>query len=222
MTLHMAKGLEFPAVFITGMEDGLLPLLRVSDAFDADTAAEEAKAVEEERRLVYVGMTRAKEKLYLSRAQYRRRYGKPDITVPSRFLNEIPEKLLVVQDRTRSAFLRPVQQSGRLSDNDKAFAAFEREVGEVFGEEQPAVPPRHGRTRRDAALQEVVGRMLDTSDTQVEAEELEVGDRVRHAQFGIGTVEALTGRGLSRKARVHFRQHGPKLLLLSLAKLEKV
>ncbi|MCY3023920.1 MAG: UvrD-helicase domain-containing protein [Planctomycetota bacterium] len=227
MTLHMAKGLEFPVVFITGVEEGLLPLLRSGGPFEDRSSEQEAKALEEERRLVYVGMTRAKEKLYLSRAVYRRRYGAADIAQPSRFLSEITEKLLEIHDRSKPLWAEGLGRAGRGARETaerevKAFGRFEREVAEVFGNEQKVPPRRTSSRRRDPALEEVVDRLLDTSEGQTEPSMLDVGDRVHHPKFGDGTVEAITGTGLSTKAKVHFRKCGPKLLLLSLAKLEKL
>src|SRR5690606_26806368 len=87
MTLHSAKGLEFPVVFMTGMEDGIFPLSRAID---------EPEELEEERRLCYVGMTRAREVLYLTRAECRTLYGHTSNSLPSRFLKEIPETLVEV------------------------------------------------------------------------------------------------------------------------------
>ncbi|MGD0091619.1 MAG: UvrD-helicase domain-containing protein [Planctomycetota bacterium] len=227
MTLHMAKGLEFPVVFITGLEEGLLPLLRSSaSAFDGTPQGEDRKALEEERRLVYVGMTRAKEKLYLSRATYRRRYGKSEITVPSRFLDELPERLLEVQDRTRSMPLpraaAPYWGGRGKEEEDETFKAFEREVGEVLGAEKQTRPQRSAARRGETATEEAPDNFPDAGESQEEAPELEIGELVRHPKFGIGTIEELSGGGLSRKAKVLFRKHGPKLLLLNLARLEKV
>jgi DNA helicase-2/ATP-dependent DNA helicase PcrA len=217
MTLHMAKGLEFPVVFLTGMEDGLAPLLRTGQT--ERSSGENEKELEEERRLVYVGMTRAKEKLYLSRAMRRRRYGSYDSCEPSRFLDEVPAKLLQVQDHGQPGWSIGQSDSEQTRDeSDETFDAFEREVGERKRSSFGAPRARH----HDTALRTVVDRMLDRSETQEDAGALEVGDRVRHAQFGTGTVESLSGSGLSRKARVHFHKVGPKLLLLSIAKLEKM
>jgi DNA helicase-2/ATP-dependent DNA helicase PcrA len=104
MTLHSAKGLEFPVVFITGMEDGVFPLAR---------AIEEPEELEEERRLCYVGMTRAKELLYLTRADSRMLYGRISDNLPSRFLAEIPEKLLEMMEEGRVLEAAgPVRKSG--------------------------------------------------------------------------------------------------------------
>jgi DNA helicase-2/ATP-dependent DNA helicase PcrA len=187
-------------------------------------------------------MTRAKEKLYLSRVQFRRRYGKSEMAVASRFLDEIPDKALDVQDRTRPAFLadagnfprvrgmgfQPMGRNHGLEahategEKDEAFAKFEKEIGEGPGDEAPSRLHSTPASRRDPALAAAVDRLLDTSDTQLESGDFEIGDRVRHPHFGLGVIEALTGAGLSRKVKVHFRQHGPKLLLLNLAKLVRI
>ncbi|HYG74044.1 MAG TPA: UvrD-helicase domain-containing protein [Planctomycetota bacterium] len=238
MTLHMAKGLEFPIVFLTGMEEGLLPMLR-SSGFGSEAgwgeSDEDARAVEEERRLLYVGITRAMERLYISRAQFRRRFGKADVTQPSRFLSEIPEKLLEQQDRSQPAWAESTFTGGdsrsgsargipRLQEENDPFNAFEREVETKFADEQES-RRRPSSRRKDVALQTVVDRLLDVSDTQVESTAaFEIGDRVKHADFGEGIVENITGSGLSTKIKVHFRNVGPKLLLLSFAvsKLHKL
>jgi DNA helicase-2/ATP-dependent DNA helicase PcrA len=95
MTLHTAKGLEFPTVFLTGMEDGIFPHSRTFDDKDE---------IEEERRLAYVGLTRAEERLYISRAEYRSSWGAPNYNPPSRFLDEIPEDLIQWRNEGRSTF----------------------------------------------------------------------------------------------------------------------
>jgi len=238
MTLHMAKGLEFPFVFLTGMEEGLLPMIRSQNVADPDVfyareQTEDKKAVEEERRLVYVGITRAREKIFISRAQFRRRFGKGDITQPSRFLGEIPDKLLEISDRSQAMW----SQSGnaplcapdagpviKRPSSGEPFAAFEREVAQKFGDsnEEPVRSSSRSSRRHDQALQTVVDRLLDVSESQEEPAFLDVGDRVKHPQFGLGTVESVSGSGLSAKVRVQFHSHGPKQLLLSLAKLERL
>ena len=231
MTLHMAKGLEFPVVFLSGLEDGLLPLIRGA-SFGQNPEYnrekhEDVAAIEEERRLMYVGMTRAREKLYISRARYRKRYGKSDMTQPSRFLSEIPDKLFArgrgdsgwSEDPQKStSFEREMMREGSRGDD---FAAFEKEVSSVFADEQR--PPSSNASRRhDPALKSVVDRMLDTTESQIDPTQLKIGDKVRHHTFGEGVIESLSGAGLSAKAKVHFRGKGPKLLLLCHARLEKL
>ena len=233
MTLHMAKGLEFPVVFLTGMEDGLLPMIRAGSGGESgfERLPEDPRDIEEERRLVYVGMTRAREKLYISRARFRRRFGKADISQPSRFLSEIPQKVMKTEDRSNPdwarSFVAPQPLDAGDTDvhvkKDDAFAAFEKEVNTVFADEQAASNRKPSSRRHDPALQTVVERLLDVSDAQeAPSDGFEVGDRVRHPMFGTGTIEAISGRGLSIKAKVLFREHGPRMLLLTHAKLEKL
>lgn len=238
MTLHMAKGLEFDVVFLTGVEEGLLPLVRVNSASAnalsgggepsrGMNAGEDEAAIEEERRLVYVGMTRARKKLYLSRTLFRRRFGKSDTALPSRFLDEIPEKLLETEDRSQPAWAQnsATAKAPRLSPHsDGSFVTFEREMSsDVFGDEQQVQPSnRIPQRHHDPALRTLVDKLLDNSDTQDAGPEFNIGDRVRHAHFGDGTVETISGSGLSAKVKVHFRSCGPKLLLLNLAKLQKM
>jgi len=98
MTLHTAKGLEFPTVFLTGMEDGIFPHARTLD---------DPKEIEEERRLAYVGLTRAEKRLYISRAEYRLTFGTPKYNPASRFLDEIPAELIEWNNEGRSSFASP-------------------------------------------------------------------------------------------------------------------
>ncbi|WP_027716527.1 ATP-dependent helicase [Desulfuromonas sp. TF] len=183
MTLHAAKGLEFPVVFMTGMEEGLFPHSRSGDGGDE---------VEEERRLCYVGMTRAMEKLYLSHARRRRVYGDYQFNPPSRFLAEIPAAAL---DRGPAPALhKPAVHN----------------LASIF--EQLAPSPLEGEPE-DFFEEEV--RMV------AEAEEgLHIGSRVRHIKFGIGTVRRLEGSGDNQKVTVYFSTVGPKKLLLKFAGLE--
>ena len=161
MTLHTAKGLEFPVVFLTGMEDGVFPHMR---------ALGQTKELEEERRLAYVGITRARERLYLTRSSMRSAWGQPSYNPPSRFLEEIPDR------RTWSG-------SGR------ARCAARRRV------RRPAVggsslSSSRSRSRRPARPASPRGA---PSDKPVVA--LAVGDRVTHDQFGLGTVVGGEGHG---------------------------
>ena len=225
MTLHMAKGLEFPFVFIAGLEEGLLPMLRTGGGPMGlqDQAPEaEQRALEEERRLFYVGTTRARERLYLLRTQHRMRFGKTELAIPSRFLDEVPEKLLDSVDRSQPAWAgAPAFAPGGTRRPAAAdFQAFERELDAIASSSRPG--PRPPAARSPGQAQEAEEEwVLDASGSQLEESAFEIGDRVRHELFGEGTVEDLRGSGLSAKVRVHFRKVGPKLLLLSLAKLRK-
>jgi DNA helicase-2/ATP-dependent DNA helicase PcrA len=182
MTLHAAKGLEFPVVFMAGMEEGLFPHSRTVDDGDA---------LEEERRLCYVGMTRAMEKLYLTRARRRRIYGTYQFNPPSRFLAEIPTHLFDEE---------PVVNKVAASQHNLA-GLFELAIEETIAEE----------AEKPFAEVEVVP----------DAEEgLQLGMRVRHVKFGVGKVCRLEGSGENQKVTIYFNSVGSKKLLLKFAGLE--
>jgi len=186
MTLHAAKGLEFPVVFMTGMEEGLFPHSRVGERQDD---------VEEERRLCYVGMTRAMEKLYLTCARRRRIYGSYQYNPRSRFLDEIPAELL----------------AGAPAGGLRTTSA--HNLASVFSQLQPA--------SEELASEPEPEPFDDGIHLVPEAEEgLRIGTRVRHVKFGIGTVRRLEGSGDNQKVTVYFNSVGPKKLLLRFAGLE--
>jgi DNA helicase-2/ATP-dependent DNA helicase PcrA len=182
MTLHAAKGLEFPVVFMTGMEEGLFPHSRTTGAGDE---------VEEERRLCYVGMTRAMEKLYLTHARRRRVYGSYQYNPRSRFLDEVPVRLLAAPEPV--ALRKPAVHNLASVFEQLAPSPFDMDES-PFEEEVRIVP---------------------------DAEEgLRLGCRVRHAKFGIGTVRRLEGAGDNQKVTIYFNSVGVKKLLLKFAGLE--
>ena len=167
MTLHTAKGLEFPTVFLTGMEDGIFPHNRTLGERDE---------LEEERRLAYVGLTRAQERLYLTRAEYRSAWGAPNYNPASRFLDEIPDNLIEWRQRT--------------------FAPKPKFV---------STPPPRATGKKSAT-----------------AISLNIGDRVAHDTFGLGTVVKISGEGDRTEATINFGQLGEKRLLLRYAPVEKL
>ncbi|MEU9763110.1 DNA helicase PcrA [Streptomyces sp. NPDC047985] len=186
MTLHTAKGLEFPVVFLTGMEDGVFPHMR---------ALGQTKELEEERRLAYVGITRARERLYLTRAAMRSAWGQPSYNPPSRFLEEIPDQHLSWK-RTGPMAAPAGPTSGIASSLSSSLSSSRTRSG-----------PSGFATRR-------------TSDKPTIT--LAVGDRVTHDQFGLGTVTAVEGVGDQAKATVDFGDDRPKKLLLRYAPVEKL
>ncbi|MEV6779284.1 DNA helicase PcrA [Streptomyces syringium] len=188
MTLHTAKGLEFPCVFLTGMEDGVFPHMR---------ALGQTKELEEERRLAYVGITRARERLYLTRASMRSAWGQPAYNPPSRFLEEIPEQY--VQWR-RTGPTTPSASMGAVSGLTSGFSSSRGGGGAKAG-------PSGFATRR-------------TKDRPVVA--LTIGDRVTHDSFGLGTVVGVKGSGDNAEATVDFGEEKPKRLLLRYAPVEKL
>lgn len=187
MTLHTAKGLEFPVVFLTGLEDGVFPHMR---------ALGQTKELEEERRLAYVGITRARERLYLTRSTMRSAWGQPSYNPPSRFLEEIPDQYLTWR---RTGPSSPSASMGAVSGITSSLTA--RSRGAAGG------GPSGFATRR-------------AKDRQVVS--LAVGDRVTHDSFGLGTVVAVKGSGDSAEATIDFGDEKPKRLLLRYAPVEKL
>jgi DNA helicase II / ATP-dependent DNA helicase PcrA len=186
MTLHTAKGLEFPVVFLTGMEDGVFPHMR---------ALGQTKELEEERRLAYVGITRARERLYLTRSAMRSAWGQPSYNPPSRFLEEIPGAYL---EWKRTGAMAPVS------------------TGPAAG-----VAASLSSTRSRSSASGASGfATRRTSEKPVVS--LAVGDRVTHDQFGLGTVVAVKGTGGNAEATIDFGDAKPKRLLLRYAPVEKL
>ncbi|MFJ5118430.1 MULTISPECIES: DNA helicase PcrA [unclassified Kitasatospora] len=208
MTLHTAKGLEFPVVFLTGMEDGIFPHMR---------ALNQVKELEEERRLAYVGLTRARERLYLTRSVLRSAWGQPSYNPASRFLEEIPEPLVEWKRMGAASAPAPRGYAGGSSGSSGSFGGrgFAASGGGSRGSSRgaAAAAPKAGwgqsaRRSGGAVEREVVG--------------LAVGDRVTHDTFGLGTVVATTGVGDKAQATVDFGSEGRKQLLLRYAPVEKL
>ena len=204
MTLHAAKGLEFPVVFLVGMEDGVFPHVR---------ALGDPSELEEERRLAYVGITRAMQKLHLTSAWSRMMHGQTQYNPPSRFLDEIPSEL--INEIGGSRMLR--------SRRDRSGGG--RTYGGGGGSEIPT-----GRTfgggGRDSHSDDVVESALAAANKPIpsgaESIGLKVGDDVRHSQWGEGVIVEIDGVGDKAEASVHFPSVGLKRLLLSWAPLEKI
>ncbi|QFQ99882.1 DNA helicase PcrA [Streptomyces phaeolivaceus] len=186
MTLHTAKGLEFPVVFLTGMEDGVFPHMR---------ALGQTKELEEERRLAYVGITRARERLYLTRSSLRSAWGQPSYNPPSRFLEEIPATHLEWKRTGASAPVSSGPAAGVVSSLSSSRSRSSASGASGFatrrGNEKPVVS-------------------------------LAVGDRVTHDQFGLGTVVGVGGAGANAEATIDFGDAKPKRLLLRYAPVEKL
>ena len=185
LTAHMAKGLEWPIVALAGLEDGLFPLGR---------STERPGGVEEERRLCYVGLTRARERLYLSWARTRYRNGRLELAEPSRFLDALPAH--VVEERSTTPSWRPLRSSG-------------------------AMPPRPSRPRGAAARRLPDSGFPE--EVSQDAPRYVTGERVRHRKFGGGIVRAVSGEGRDLRVSVDFDDPdiGTKQLLVAYAGLER-
>ena len=249
MTLHAAKGLEFPLVFLAGMEEGLFPHSRT---FTDPTG------LEEERRLCYVGMTRAMDTLVMTRARYRRRYGNdmPEASLPSRFLEEVPSRL--VEDlgsppaRTQfsgSSYSTPYPQRGRFGQNgaetgerhysyededQRGYSASSATAGEKFSTSGIASGSRPvaGVASSGGSIDNIASffaaRGVKVSRPKLDIPQptgktgLNKGSRVRHPKYGEGTVFQREGDGDDAKITVQFQQHGVKKLVEKFAQLERL
>ncbi|WP_158933927.1 UvrD-helicase domain-containing protein [Burkholderia sp. S171] len=195
MTVHAAKGLEFMAVFITGLEEGLFP---------HENSAQETDGLEEERRLAYVAITRAKERLYLSFAQSRMLHGQTRYNIRSRFFDELPEGSL--------KWLTPKMEAGARWGGRADNAGWGRDWFAKPDKERAAyADPDAGKPLPAFANSQ---RAADTG--------FKVGQAVFHNKFGEGTVIGLEGAGADARAHVRFKRHGEKWLALAVAKLQAV
>jgi DNA helicase II / ATP-dependent DNA helicase PcrA len=247
MSLHAAKGLEFPLVFLTGLEEGLFPHSRTMLVPDD---------IEEERRLCYVGMTRAMDQLILSRAVYRRRYGTdlPEASVPSRFLEEVPIQLVEELGTRRSGARVGTAAVGRsagrspaaddavsshysyededqsaawhrdsTSARDSHFSHNRREVGHPTNTSQPS--RAYNSIENIAEFFASRGRKFTIAKQPVEEPTgkrgFRPGQRVRHPKYGEGTVYQREGEGEEAKITVQFPRFGLKKLVEKYAQLER-
>ena len=216
MTVHTAKGLEFPAVFVTGMEDGTFPhQRRLGDETE----------LEEERRLAYVAITRARERLYLTRAAVRSAWGTPQEMPPSRFLDDIPAELLDVRraatsgERMRASYGGSYGSGsyGRSRGSDGRDPWGDTDTG-AFGSGRGGASAQPAGVRKVTRMG-VAPAAAATEDKPVLA--LKVGDRVKHATLGAGTVTGVEGEGPRTVARIRFGM-AEKRLLVRMAPMEKI
>ena len=216
MTVHTAKGLEFPAVFVTGMEDGTFPHQR--------SLGDETE-LEEERRLAYVAITRARERLYLTRAAVRSAWGTPQEMPPSRFLDDIPAELLDVRraatsgERMRASYGGSYGSGsyGRSRGSDGRDPWGDTDTG-AFGSGRGGASAQPAGVRKVTRMG-VAPAAAATEDKPVLA--LKVGDRVKHATLGAGTVTGVEGEGPRTVARIRFGM-AEKRLLVRMAPMEKM
>ena len=206
MTVHSAKGLEFTSVFITGLEEGLFP---------HENSVSEQNGLEEERRLMYVAITRAKERLYLSHTQSRMLHGQVRYNMPSRFLEELPEESL--------KWLTPRAKDARWGGQTRASSTWqdgytrqrEYESNDFFDSDSD----RPRTTKRIGSASNGVKRMAAPPRGDYP---FKIGQNVFHTKFGEGKVTGLEGKDADARAQINFKRHGVKWLQLSIAKLAAI
>jgi DNA helicase-2/ATP-dependent DNA helicase PcrA len=208
MTLHTAKGLEYDAVFVTGVEEDLIPH-RIS--------AGEPGGPQEERRLFYVGITRARQRLYLSLAMTRAQFGEVTVAMPSRFLQEIPLELLHWRQSPGDVNSRGGTQSRALNARRGGFGGSGSGSNRRYGDDLVPLARREPSGNLERFANKIPAKVRDNGDL-----ELAPGDRIRHDDFGEGRVDAVTGEGAKRVAHVRFDAAGPKKLLIKIAPIAKL
>lgn len=201
MTLHAAKGLEFPVVFLVGMEENVFPLSR---------ASEDEDELEEERRLAYVGITRAEKILYLTNANSRLLYGRTNYNQPTRFLREISSDLLNYQ-----GLARPANSSFKVSYTNSDTSK--------FGQGMSLAQALQERKRQAAPSSISTGSLPFGKSSQPSKPEVSwsIGDIAHHKKWGDGTVLAVSGSGNSQELKINFPEVGLKKVLASIAPIEK-
>ena len=221
MTVHTAKGLEFPVVFVTGMEDGTFPHQR--------SLGDESE-LEEERRLAYVAITRARERLYLTRAAVRSAWGTPQEMPPSRFLDDIPAELLDVRRAATSGERMRASYGGSYGSGSYGSGSYGRsrrsEGRDPWGDADTGAfgSGRGGASAQPAGVRKVTRMGVAPAAKPTEDKpvlSLKVGDRIKHATLGAGTVTGIEGEGPRTVARIRFGL-GEKRLLVRMAPMEKI
>jgi DNA helicase-2/ATP-dependent DNA helicase PcrA len=192
MTLHTAKGLEFPVVFLVGLEEGIFP---------GTQALYDDNQLEEERRLAYVGITRAMERLYCTYTWERTLYGRRDNKPKSRFLDEIPFDLLVMADEEDREFKKNANISSGGSSKQQTTNGM---ASRMFG---------GSATITTGQAVQPVG---------IDASTIKVGDKVQHAKFGVGTVVSIKGEGEDATITIAFNANGIKSFMAGMAPIQKV
>ncbi len=206
MTIHLAKGLEFPYVYIVGLEEDLFP-----SGMSMNTRSE----LEEERRLFYVALTRAEKQAYLTYTESRYRWGKLIDAEPSRFIEEIDEKFLDIQTPMDTYRYKPMIDSDIFGEPDKSKLRLKKPVS--------GAPPTVGKPTEEQ-LQKLRKLRPQSTSSSVQTDDLNgnlaKGMRVEHSRFGQGEVLSLEGIGQDQKAEIRFQTGGIKKLLLRFAKLK--
>ena len=198
MTIHSAKGLEFPYVYIVGLEENLFPGIQTLST---------REDLEEERRLFYVALTRAEKKLILSYAESRYRWGNMTLSEPSRFIEEIDQSLI---EKTRKASFR-----GATIKEERNYNPFNKSKSSWTS----TINDSHSGTKATSPAQQRQPVAHNVNMSTADASEIMAGQRVFHQKFGAGTVITVEGAGPNKKASVDFDESGNKMLMLKFAKL---
>ena len=218
MTLHSAKGLEYPVVFLVGVEEGVFPHIR---------ALTDPDELEEERRLAYVGITRARQKLHISHAWSRSLFGTTSYNPPSRFVDEIPPDLVrsiggALRANGRSSYRARDDWGSSGSGGSRGARSSDSWGGQRRWGEEPdtAATDAHRERVVDAAI--AAGQRAASEPTHAESLGLRLGDDVRHAKYGEGVIVELRGSGESTEARIRFPEIGEKSFVLAWSPVEKI
>jgi len=207
MTLHSAKGLEFPKVYLTGMEEGLFPSMMAM--------SEDPEALEEERRLCYVGITRAEKELMLTAARQRMINGETRYEKPSRFLNEVPAEFLEREEQENSIYTRKRVQAD-FDDSELPWGNRSEGIS-LFGQKSSAYA---SKTAKTAPEKPAFGKAFAVQ--KAASLDYGPGDRVRHIRFGEGTVKNVVDGGKDFEVTVEFDKMGVRKMFASFAKLQKI
>ena len=202
MTLHSAKGLEFPKVYLAGMEDGLFP------SYMAITSDSSSEDLEEERRLAYVGITRAKEELTITCARQRMIRGETQYNKVSRFVREIPSELL------DSELRKPASARESSFGKESSFPS--------FLQNQTTARPKRTTLRQQPSGQSMQAKALVTKGVVKSELDYGVGDTVSHIKFGRGVVKNIMDGGRDYEVTVDFEGYGVKKMFASFAKLKRI
>jgi DNA helicase-2/ATP-dependent DNA helicase PcrA len=207
MTLHISKGLEYPVVFIVGMEENLFPSARAADE------ANDPNGIEEERRLCYVGMTRAEKKLFLTYARTRKVWGSEQQNPPSRFLKELPKENITQQSSVnRPRFMDRMRERMGSADDD---------FDSGWGRSAP-----RGKPHPLMGAQDHMPNYEDFGDESFDQEDsgpsFKKGMRVRHPSYGVGSILTVEGSGQDVKVSVVFTDNTVKKFVAKYARLERV
>lgn len=216
MTMHNAKGLEYPVVFLVGMEEGLFPSKRSID---------EENGVEEERRLCYVGITRAKEELYLTNARQRTMYGTTTYTIPSRFIEEIPSKFLDENGIENKKQNERKQEKYTDNEYSKVESWLSHTYNEINDSETYGIyTPRRTQRKMGIDATSFIKNINTNSFVKQEKNSGKVheGDKVRHKKFGVGIVTSVTDEDNMTIAEIKFESYGMKRLIVSNTTLEVI